>query len=82
MITVEIMVPYLNVSYDFSLDETAPIGFIIEEVASLICLKEHLPTPPSENQLELFDMTHKMVLPRTSSLCNLNVRSGQKLVLC
>lgn len=82
MITVDVYVPYLNMSYDFSLDETASAGLVIEEIAALICLKERWPMASSANQLELYDSAHKKALPRTSSLYESDIHSGQRLILC
>lgn len=82
MITVDIYVPYLNVSYDFSLDETASVGLVIEEIAALICLKERWPTSQAANQLELYDSAHRKALLRTSSLYESGIHSGQRLILC
>lgn len=82
MITVDVYVPYLNVSYDFNLDETAPVGLIVEELASLVCLKERWPVSSRASQLELFAVAGKTALHKDESLLDAGVRSGQRLILC
>ena len=38
MVNVEVYVPYLNASYDFSLDESASVELVLDDIVSLICL--------------------------------------------
>ncbi len=82
MVMVDVYVPYLNSSYDFSLDETATISSLINEIAALICLKEHWPVPATTDKLSLFLPAQKRMLAPSSSLIREDVTSGQRLVLC
>lgn len=82
MITVDVYVPYLNASYDFSLDETAPIETVVEEVTSLVCLKEHWPAPSQTNRLGLYGPARKRCLLYSHSLSRAGIHSGQRLILC
>lgn len=82
MITVDIVVPYLGVSYDFSLDENAEITFIIEEIVSMICAKERWQSNASPQNLDLYDVKKKKRLDRFSCLSMEGVLSGQQLLLC
>lgn len=82
MITIDIMVPYSNCIYDFSLDDTAPISFLIEEITAMICAKEHWPTPSSVSNLALFCPSAKRMLDRSKSLADEKIMTGQQLILC
>ena len=82
MIIVDIMVPYSNHIYDFNLDDTMPISSLIEEIVTMICAKEHWPTPSAVNTLALFCPRVKRMLDRNSSLADEKITSGQRLILC
>lgn len=43
MIIVNIHAPALETVYNFSLEETAKIGDLMEEIVELIAQKEHVP---------------------------------------
>lgn len=82
MIAVDVYVPYLDQTYDFSLDETAPIASLIDELATMICSKERWPIPVSTNELCLFAPKQSRELLRTSTLSHENIDAGQRLILC
>ncbi len=82
MITVDIYVPYLNLSYDFSLDETASISSLINEIAAMVCLKEHWTAPETTDELALFLPSEKRMLNPSNSLNREGIKSGQRLILC
>lgn len=82
MITVEILIPAMDISCDFSLDEDAQISALIEEAAALVCLRERWPIPKHTEHLELYDKEHSRKLERSSSLYESGVQPGQQLILC
>lgn len=82
MITVEIYVPYLNASYDLSVDEAASIGSVIEEIVPLICFKEHWNVPEDVRYLNLYNPANNKRLPMPESLHGEGVTSGSRLILC
>lgn len=82
MIAVDIYVPYSDQTYDFSLEETASISALIEEIVSAVCAKERWPVPVCMDELDLFCPAQKRVLRRTQSLADEAVISGQQLILC
>ena len=45
MILVELVVPALNRSYDFQLDETAKVGTLVEEIVEMLCRRERRQLP-------------------------------------
>ena len=82
MVNVEVYVPYLNESYDFSLDESASVELVLDDIVSLICLKERWPLSQSSNRLDLFDLVHMTAISPKSTLLEAGVQSGQRLILC
>ena len=82
MITVEVIIPAMSSSCDFNLDENATIGSIIDEVATLACLKERWPVPEHMERLEFYDTENSEKLKRSSSLYESGVMPGQRLILC
>lgn len=82
MISVDVFVPYLNVAYDFSLDETAPVQVVLERIAALICLKERWAPPSPTSQLMLFDPASRRCLNDSASLFSAGIYSGKQLILC
>lgn len=82
MIAVDVRVPYLGQTYDFTLDEAVPIASLIDEIVNLICLKERWPIPASTNGLTLFALKQARALPPTSTLFREEIDAGQSLILC
>lgn len=82
MITVDVHVPYLGQTYDFSLDEAAPIASLIDEIVKSICFKERWLIPASTNGLTLFALKQTRALPPTSTLSREDIEAGQSLILC
>ena len=82
MIAVDVYVPYLGETYDFSLDETVPIASLIDEIVAMICSKERWPTPASTSELRLFAPKQSRELPCVSTLAHEKVDAGQSLILC
>ena len=75
MIAVDVRVPYLGQTYDFTLDEAVPI-------ASLIDFKERWLIPASTNGLTLFALKQARALPPASTLSREEIDAGQSLILC
>lgn len=82
MIAVDVYVPYLGQTYDFSLDETAPIASLIDEIVAMICSKERWPMPISTSKLSLFTPKQSCELPCASTLAHEKIDAGQSLILC
>lgn len=81
MISVDIFVPILDRSYDFSLSEEAPVGAIIEEVAEMICQKEHWPAPENVSELTLSCPLMQKLFSVNSTLGQAGVTTGMQLIL-
>ena len=82
MIAVDVYVPYLGSTYDFSLDDRAPISSLINEIAAMICLKERWPMPTATGDLALFSPAQMRMLAYMSSLYQEGIKAGQSLILC
>ena len=82
MIAIDVRVPYLGQTYDFSLDEAAPIASLLDEIVNMVCRKEHLPIPSSTNGLSLFSLKQARALPPISTLSHEGIDAGQSLILC
>lgn len=82
MIAVDVYVPYLGSTYDFSLDERAPISSLIDEIVAMICLKERWPIPTATSDFSLFSPAQMRELTYASSLRQEKISSGQSLILC
>ena len=53
MILVDIKVPGVEQTYDFSLDENAPIALVMEEIVEMIGQKEHCSIAGNKEELLL-----------------------------
>lgn len=80
MIIVDIFVPSMNKSYDFSLDENASVAAIIEEICEMIGQKEHSSISGDSSRLFLY-RREGIRLEKKKQLCQLGVRTGQSLIL-
>lgn len=82
MIEVDIKVPYLGRTYDFSLDETMPISTVISDIVSEICANERWDLPSAQNELGLYLLAQKRPLAISSTLQSEGIHTGQALILC
>ena len=82
MIVLDVWVPYIGRTYDFSLDEDTPVGLLIEEIVSAIFMKERWQEIPKTNSLELYDMEKRRKLARSNSLREADIGGGTRLLLC
>ena len=82
MIAVDVRVPYLGQTYDFTLDEAVPIASLIDEIVKSICFKERWLIPASTNGLTLFAFKQARALPPASTLSREEIDAGQSLILC
>lgn len=82
MIAVDVYVPYLGSTYDFNLDERSPISSLINEITSMICMKERWLMPATTGELALFSPTQMRMLSYADSLYQEGIKPGQSLILC
>ncbi|MBR1629548.1 MAG: glutamyl-tRNA amidotransferase [Lachnospiraceae bacterium] len=81
MVLVDIFVPSVNQSYDFQLNETIPVGTVIEEIAEMVGQKEHCEIVGNVGELVLCDMSTSAVLNNDRSLQDEGVFTGKRLIL-
>ncbi len=81
MIMVEIYVPLLQKTYDFSLDETVEIKLLLEEIAEIICQKERWPRLENAGKLILCNRDTQQIYPPDSTLGGTATASGSRLIM-
>lgn len=81
MILVELFYQGLNQEYDVHMDETLPVGNVIETVVDLIAQKEHLPLAKEPGLFLLCDPQTSRVLHPKTTLSENGIGSGHRLML-
>lgn len=81
MILVDVKVPSLGRTYDFSLDEQAAVSVLIPEMVEMICQKERCGLEGQRNRLNLCCMDTGQILPPDTSLKEQNIVNGKLLML-
>ena len=81
MIIVNMKVPALEKEYNFSLDETAPVGDLIEEIAELIVQKEGIQVGGNLEEMVLCSLDPGFQCDRKSSLRDYGICGGAELLL-
>lgn len=81
MILVDILIPSLDKTYDFRLDETARIEHVIEEISVMVSQKEQCEIRGNKDELLLYSYEGHVVLNREFSLSDMGIKDGAKLLL-
>lgn len=81
MIMVDVYVPSLGQTYDFSLDETAKVKDITEELADMIGQKEQCDLKGNAAELLLGSDTDRKLFPAGMTLEACGIRNGARLIL-
>ena len=81
MILVELYFQELNQEFDAHLDETLPIGSLIDSLVELIAQREHLSLSKKPGLFLLCDSESKRILHPQTTLSENGIHSGQKLLL-
>lgn len=81
MILVDIYVPAVNQTYDFSLDEHARISLLLEEISGMICQKEQCQLRGSVKELLLVSQSSRKILNSEKTLSYYRVKQGDRLML-
>ncbi len=80
MLNVEIRLPGTGQSYDFALDETAPVAAVTRAVAEALCAEMHVPAPDAA-PLALYDTARAARLDPAATLPENGVGEGAALLL-
>ncbi|MBE5881922.1 MAG: glutamyl-tRNA amidotransferase [Lachnospiraceae bacterium] len=81
MILVDIFVPSVDKTYDFQLNENAPIHTVIEEISEMIGQKERSGVVGDVNKLQLCDRERRYVLEKVKTLADYDISTGKSLIL-
>ena len=81
MILVDVTVPSVEKTYDFSLDENAQIALVMEEIVEMISQKEHCSIIGNKEDLLLCRYDAQIVLDKQSTLKDCGIVSGNRLLL-
>ena len=81
MILVEIIVPSVDSTYDFQLDEDAMIYNVIGEISELISQKEHCNVVGDYKKLMLCSIKDSQILSVNKTLRECGIQTGDSLEL-
>ncbi len=81
MIVVDIRVPSIGRTYNFSLDEQTSLSVLIPEISEVICQKENCSLENNGNQLTLSSPDTQMLMDPKASLSSYGIKNGSTLVL-
>ncbi len=81
MINVDICVPALDRTYNFNLDEEADIVFLIDEIAELICKKEHSQLDGKKDYFVMGSLDRGINFNSKYSLNDYSIKNGDTLIL-
>lgn len=81
MILVDIYVPSMNQTYDFSLNEYTEIALLVEEVSGMICQKEQCEILGNSRELLLLSRTQKKILNPQMTLSQYEISQGEQLMI-
>lgn len=81
MILVDIYVPSVDQIYNFSLSEDIGISAIINEIIGMISQKEQTDLNGNQDDLNLYSMKDKRILPRGNTLSDCSIMTGSSLML-
>ncbi len=81
MVLVDIYVPSVDKTYNFSLNETVEVGAIISEITEMVEQKEHVVLIGDRGGMRLYNAQNSMVLPNFNTLADCFVKNGTGLIL-
>lgn len=81
MILVDVVVPSVDKTYDFKLDENAPIWLVLEEITEMISRREHCEMQGNKEDVLLCRYDGQVVLNRLSTLSDSGITDGSRLLL-
>lgn len=81
MILVEVLVPMLNRSFDFQLDEKGRVEDITEEIAETVCQSQQCVLKGKYEDLILCKNSNHRILAAGMTLTDAGVRTGDRLTL-
>lgn len=80
MILVDILIPAVNRTYDFELDEERTTGEVVEKAAHLTACAEGMKECAADNMF-LYAFQRERLLDKALSLKEQGIQSGETLIL-
>ena len=80
MILIDVLVPVTGRTYDFTVEENAPVRDVTEEIVGLIVRREGY-GEQTDSGMHLFSHEKRMQLNQGKTLFENGVRNGDKLIL-
>lgn len=81
MVLVDIYVPGINRTYDFSLNEDTKIALLLEEISGMICQKEQCELQGSVREFLLVSRNNQKILNSEMTLSFYHIAQGDQLLL-
>ena len=81
MILVDVMIPSIDKSYDFNVDENAQIALVMEEIVEMISQKEQCKIIGNKENLLLCQYAGQAILNKQMTLKEYGITNGYKLLL-
>ena len=81
MIVIDVRVPVIGKTFDFSLEEDIEAKICIEEVAELICQREGCILESETSEFILTNLKNGLILKESKTLKENGIRSGDTLIL-
>lgn len=81
MILVDVFVPSIDRTYNFSLDENVALSVLVEELIELVERKEQTSFAGNRTTVSLISGTTRRVLPPHNTLKECGVPTGSTLLL-
>lgn len=81
MIYVDVFLPVIDKTYDFTLDENAAIGVLIEEVAEIITQKEQCKFDGKIKELIFCTEDMGNVMAKNKTLIEYGIHTGSRIIM-
>ncbi|MDE5778013.1 MAG: hypothetical protein K2I10_05835 [Lachnospiraceae bacterium] len=81
MILVEIYIPSIDETLDFSVDETAKITNVVQEISEMMCKKYKTELNAASENFFLCSAEQGAVLDGGSTLCENGIMNGSRLYM-
>lgn len=81
MILVDIYAPSVNETFDFSLEETAKVSVVIDEISEMIAQKVQAGIQGDVREFLLVSQNHRCILSPMKTLAYYEIQTGDKLIL-
>ena len=81
MIVIDVCVPVIGKTYDFSLEENIEVGVCVDEIAELISQREGCAVESESTKLMILNAGNGAVLDYSKTLEENGIKSGDTLIL-